>query len=68
MDINGVYPTRVPIAQNVKDELDGMVDQEVIEKQEAQTPWINSMINVVKLNGKLSICLYPKDLNKTSQR
>ena len=28
------------------------------------TDWVNSMVVVTKLNGKLRICIHPRDLNK----
>jgi len=37
----------------------------MIEKKlEKPTDWVNSMITIVKPNGKLGICIDPHDLNK----
>ena len=59
-------PRRTPIAlrDKIKAELERMTDLGVIEKQEEPTPWVNSMVTVLKPNGKLRICIDPKDLNK----
>ena len=59
-------PRRTPIAlrDKIKDELDRMFEQGVIVRQEEPTPWINSMVTVLKPYGKLRICIDPKDLNK----
>ena len=36
----------------------------IIEPVSKPTPWISSMLAVLKKNGKIRICLDPKDLNK----
>ena len=60
---------RVPIAlkDEIKAELASMEHQGVIEKvQEGQpiaTDWVNSIVYQQKSNGKLWICLDPRDLN-----
>ena len=63
-------PRRVPIAlrEKIKAELDRMEDIGVIVKQNQPTPWVNSMVTVLKPNGKLRICIDPRDLNKAIQR
>ena len=63
-------PRRTPIAlrDKIKAELERMTDLGVIEKQEEPTPWVNSMVTVLKPNGKLRICIDPKDLNKAILR
>ena len=45
-----------------------MEDIGVIVKQNQPTPWVNSMVTVLKRNGKLRICIDPRDLNKAIQR
>ena len=37
---------------------------EVIERVQEPTDWVNSMVTVIKPNGKLRICIDPRDLNK----
>ena len=41
-----------------------MVQQRIITKQTEPTPWVSSLMYPKKANGKLRICLDPKDLNK----
>ena len=41
-----------------------MVQQGIIIKQTEPTPWVSSLTYPKKANGKLRICLDPKDLNK----
>lgn len=59
-------PRKIPIAikYKVKTELDRMTEMGVIVKQEEPTEWVNSMITVIKPNGKIRICIDPRDLNK----
>lgn len=40
----------------------------VIVKQHEPTEWVNSMATVQKPNGKLRICIDPRDLNKAILR
>ena len=57
---------KVPIEykEEIKKELAEMVQQGIITKQTEPTPWVSSLIFPKKANGKLRICLDPKDLNK----
>ena len=63
-------PRRVPVAlrNRLKSELDKMVEQEIISPVTTPTPWVSSLVVVSKPNGKLRLCLDPKDLNKAIQR
>ena len=45
-----------------------MTEQEIIAPVTALTPWVSSMVVVPEPNGKLRICLDPKELNKAIQR
>ena len=40
----------------------------VIEKIDEPTEWVNSMVTIIKPNGKLHICIDPRDLNKAVKR
>ena len=40
----------------------------VIEKVQEATEWVNSMVVITKPNGKLRICIDPRDLNKVIKR
>ena len=57
---------KVPIEYKaeIEKELDKMVQQGIISKQTELTPWVSSLTYLKKPNGKLRICLDPKDLNK----
>ena len=66
-----IYPPRkvpVTIRSKVKDELERMERLEVIERIQEPTDWVNSMVTVIKPNGKLRICIDPRDLNKAIRR
>ncbi|VDI67890.1 Hypothetical predicted protein [Mytilus galloprovincialis] len=45
-----------------------MEDIGVIFKQQEPTQWVNSMVTVIKPNGKIRICIDPRDLNKAILR
>ena len=57
---------KVPIKHKaeIEKELNDMVHQGIIVKQTEPTPWVSSLTYPKKPNGKLRICLDPKDLNK----
>ena len=63
-------PRRVPLAlqDKLRSELDQMESQGIICKVTEPTEWVSSLVVVEKPNGKLRICLDPKDLNKAIQR
>ena len=58
------------LLEDIKDELDDMESQGIITKLKEGMPtaWVNSLVYCRKLNGKLRICLDPKDLNKAIAR
>ncbi|CAC5403290.1 unnamed protein product [Mytilus coruscus] len=58
----------IAIKDKVKAELDRMEDIGVIFKQQEPTQWVNSMVTVIKPNGKIRICIDPRDLNKAILR
>ncbi|XP_061185191.1 uncharacterized protein K02A2.6-like [Saccostrea echinata] len=60
------YPRKIPIAieDKVKAELNRMTELGVVVKQEEPTDWANSMVTVIKPNGKIRICIDPRELNK----
>ena len=66
-----VHPPRkvpVTIRPKVKDELEQMERLGVIERIQNPTDWVNSMVTVIKPNGKLRICIDPRDLNRAIKR
>jgi hypothetical protein len=66
-----IHPPRkcsIHIREELKAELDDMEHQEVIQKVNEPTDWVNSIALSRRANGKLRICLDPKDLNKQIKR
>lgn len=61
---------RIPysLENRLKDELKNMEELKVIEKVEKPTKWVNSIVLVEKPNGKLRICLDPRNLNEAIKR
>ena len=57
---------KVPIEykEEIEKELVEIVWQRIITKQTEPIPWVSSLTYPKKANGKLRICLDPKDLNK----
>ena len=65
-------PQHVPISlkDDIKHELDEMEELDIITKvrEGEPTAWVNSLVYRRKPNGRLKICLDPKDLNAAIQR
>ena len=63
-------PRRIAVAlrPKLKEALEDLVAQDVIAPVTTPTEWISSIVAVPKKNGKLRICLDPKDLNHAIQR
>ena len=63
-------PRRVPVAvrEKLKSELERMTAQNIIAPVTTPTPWVSSLVVVPKKDGKLRLCLDPKDLNLAIQR
>ncbi|XP_062499663.1 uncharacterized protein K02A2.6-like [Corticium candelabrum] len=61
---------RLPIAMKdrLKAELQRLERLEIIQKEEASTDWISSLVVVKKQNGKLRVCIDPQPLNKALKR
>ena len=58
-------PRRVPVSlrEKIKAKLDEMVQRDIITPVTEPTPWVSSMLVVVKPD-KLRICIDPRDLNR----
>ena len=58
-------PRKCPIAMQalVLDKLDEFIDQGIIVSVEEPSDWVSSLAYSWKANGKLQLCLDPKDLN-----
>ena len=52
------------LRSKIQKELDRMESLDVIEKVSTLTPWVNSMVTIVKPNGTLRLCINPQELNK----
>ena len=63
-------PRRVPVhlREPLKAELKRCEKMGVITKVTEPTEWVNSIVLVPKSNGRLRICMDPKDLNKVIMR
>lgn len=63
-------PRKLPIAlkDDIKNKLNEMVRDCIIEKVEGPTDWVNSMTVARKANGDIRICLDPRDLNQAIKR
>ena len=48
--------------------MDRLVEQEIISPVTYPTDWVNSFVCVTKSNGKIRLCLDPKDLNAAVKR
>ena len=60
-------PQRISITlkEKVNNELQQMLKINIIVPIEEPTDWVNIMVIVEKPNGKLRICIDPRNLNKT---
>ena len=63
-------PRRVPVAlrETLHNTLTELTEQGIIEPVQRPTAWISSLVIVPKKNGKLRLCLDPKDLNQAILR
>ena len=57
-----------PLQSQLKDELDKMERMNVITPVDEPTDWVSSLVVVKKKNGKLRVCLDPRDLNRAIKR
>ena len=63
-------PRKIPFTprEKVKEELDRIEKLGVIHKAEEPTEWVSSLVAMEKPNGKVRLCLDPRELNKAIQR
>ena len=59
---------QVALRNKIKETLEELHSAKVIQPVSKPTPWISSMLAVPKKNGKIRICIDPKDLNKAILR
>ncbi|KAK2711809.1 hypothetical protein QYM36_012813 [Artemia franciscana] len=62
-----VYPAR-RVPEALKDKLNRMERDGIIEKVTEPTEWVNSMVMIEKKNGTVRLCIDPVDLNKCIKR
>jgi len=62
-------PRRVPVAlkQQLKEKLDSLAAQGIIQSVSSPTPWISNLV-AIKKPGKLRVCIDPRELNKAILR
>ena len=65
-----IPPRRIPEAlrKPLKDHLDELEEQEIIQKVVEPTEWVSSVVVNKKSNGKIRLCLDPQPLNKALKR
>lgn len=63
-------PRRIPpiLHKPLKEKLDAMVRDGVIEQVDQPTKWVNNIVVVKKSDGSLRICLDPRHMNKFIER
>ena len=66
--VNAPRKCSIHMWDEVKAEVDEMISQGIIQKVDEPTDWVSSIVYVRKSNGKLCLCLDPKDLNKAIMR
>ena len=66
--IHGPRKCSIHLRDELENELTKMEKQGVIRKVDEPTDWVSSLVMSRKSNGKLRICLDPKDLNKAIRR
>ena len=66
--INPIRRVAFPLMEPLKQCLEELTRDKIIEKVEGPSDWVNALVLVRKPNGKLRICLDPKDLNNVIKR
>lgn len=63
-------PRRVPVSvrEQLKSELQRLTELDILAPVTAPTPWVSSLVVVPEKDGRLRLCLDPKDLNQAIQR
>ena len=64
--VSRIYNVPPPMQEPLRKNLDWMVDNDVIKRQQEAIPWVSNVL--CKPNGGIRICLNPKPLNKAVRR
>ena len=65
--VHSPHKIALSLQNKVEKELE-MVKQGIIAPVEGQSDWLTSLVITEKPNGRLQVCLEPKDLNKAIKR
>ena len=66
-----VHPIRkvaLPLIDSLKESLIELENSNIIKKVQGPSEWVNALVLVRKPNGRLRVCLDPKDLNNAIKR
>ena len=58
----------IHLKDQLKDEIEKLIQQDVLKKVEEHTDWCSSLAYSVKKDGSLRICIDPQKLNSSSKR
>ena len=56
------------VREQLKSELQRLTERDILATVTAPTPWVSSLVVVPEKDGRLRLCLDPKDLNQAIQR
>ena len=63
--MRGSRPVAEPLLPQLKEELDALEEQTIIEKVTAPTAWVHPIVLVPKKNGGIRLCVDFRNLNKS---
>ena len=66
--VHPVMKIAVALIPKLDKALDNMLADGIIVPVEEPTDWVNSLVGTEKPNGRLRVCLDPKDLNKAIRK
>ena len=66
--IHALRKCPIHLRDDIEEELKAMESQVIIRKVGETTVWVSSIVYIRKKNGKLCLCLDPKDLNRPIMR
>ena len=66
--VHPLFKVPVPLREALKTELDSLVKDGIPAKVTEPTAWVSSLVIVKKPNGKIQVCLDPRDLNRAVKR